>query len=348
MASSAPSINRPPSWVVALGAKCVALVMVFDVLLVLFHLSYQTLRPIYLRVLPALALRYDQVQSFWQIDRYFVAFFALAFLIRTLALSRRHPRISWGSAMLRRSYELLLLLPFWQWLRIIPMLIQVHRSGLVNLERPLAQLTHEPTAYLADRVSMFMLVRLVNQTQESVEQGEAARLLLNTDNYIQVGDSNTLDRLVDRLLSLTIYQVIPQVQPNLEALLRQSLENTFKRSDVYQGLKGIPGMNVLPAGAIEQLSDYLAQSTYEVLVSSYSDPRNRVVFEELSEDFKRALRRSLQEQATQQELQALLSDLLEEMKLNYIQRAVQRDPEATLTEVNRLQDGALPPPPPTL
>lgn len=334
--------HRHQGFIHSLGSKGLAFVMIANVLFVLFDASYWVLQPVYSKYGIAIALRYGTV-PFWHIDRYFSLFFLCTFLIQTFTLSRRKPPISWGSAMLRRAYDLLMILPFWRWLRVIPTLIQIHRSGLIDLQQPLAQLTHEPTAYIADRVSMFMLVRLVNQTQDAVVRGEAAQLLLDTDQYVQVGDPNTLDLLVDRLLSLTIYQVLPEIQPNLEALLRQSLENTFKRSDVYQGLRSIPGVGVLPKEAIDQLSDYLAQSTYEVLVSTYSDPRNRVVFEQLSADFKQALRRSLQEQATQQELQSLLSDLLEEIKLNYIQRAVQRNPEATLTEVNQLQQDMQPP-----
>ena len=54
--------------------------------------------------------------------------------------------------------------------------------------------------------------------------------------------------------------------------------------------------------------------------------------------FKQVLRQELNDPKTQRELQHLLSDLLEELKLNYIQRSTQRDPEVTLHEVNRIQE----------
>ncbi|MDY7013509.1 MAG: hypothetical protein SVX43_07855, partial [Cyanobacteriota bacterium] len=93
----------------------------------------------------------------------------------------------------------------------------------------------------------------------------------------------------------------------------------------------------LPAGAIEQLSDYLAQATYEVLATSYADLQGRELFDRLTQNFKQALKRELQDEATQRELQVLLSQLLEELKLNYIQRSPQPDPEATLAEAEALR-----------
>lgn len=57
----------------------------------------------------------------------------------------------------------------------------------------------------------------------------------------------------------------------------------------------------------------------------------------LSENFKVVLRQELQNEATQSELQTWLSDLLEELKLNYIQKANNDDPEYTLAEAEKLR-----------
>ncbi|MEO1183241.1 MAG: hypothetical protein AAFX46_00355, partial [Cyanobacteria bacterium J06636_27] len=51
-----------------------------------------------------------------------------------------------------------------------------------------------------------------------------------------------------------------------------------------------------------------------------------------TQNFRVALRQQLQDEKLQQELQPLISDLLEELKLNYVQRAKQENPEATLDE----------------
>ncbi|MBE9125678.1 MULTISPECIES: hypothetical protein [unclassified Coleofasciculus] len=285
------------------------------------------------------------VDRFWQIDLYFIAFFGIEFLIQTFLVYQRHSELTWADAMWRRWYDGLLLLPTWRWLRIIPVLVRLHRSGLVNMQRVLGQMTHEPSAYLADRVSTFLMVRLINQTQDSIQQGDAARALLEPGGYVQVSDINKVDAITDRLLDLSIYKVLPQVQPDLEALLHHSLKGALQESDFYQQLKKVPGMKGLPVEVAEQFASYLAQATYEVLITSYSDLKGRQLFDYLTQHFKQALRRELQDEATQQELQLLLSDLLEEVKLNYVQRSTEQDPEATLEEADQLRQEMENPPP---
>ena len=297
------------------------------------------------KIRPLLAVNYFRtvdengqfMDQFWKLDLYFGIFFALEFLSRSLWTARRESGISWGDAMLRRWYDLLMLLPTWRWLRIIPVSVRLHQSRLINLERILAQVTHEPAAYLADRVSLFLLVRLINQTQEAVETGEVARAILEPEGYIQVSDINKVDAISDRILELAIYKVLPQIQPDVEALLRHSLKETLQQSDFYQGLQKLPGLKVLPVEVTEQLAEYLAQSVYEIVINSYSDLEGRELFDGLAQNFKEALRKELQNKDTKSELQILLSELLEEMKLNYVQNSVEKDAEATLSEAEQMR-----------
>ncbi len=276
------------------------------------------------------------VDRFWQIDAYFIAFFSLEFLGRSLLISRQMVGVSWLDAMLRRWYDCFLLFPIWRWLRAIPVAVRLHQSGLVNMERILAQVTHEPAAYLADRVSEYVMVRLVKQTQTSVAEGGIINLLNQSGDYIRVSNTNKVDAISDRLLQLTIYHVLPQVQPNLQALLRHSLEESFKQFEVYQSLKAIPAIQVLPDEATDQLATYLSQTLTNVLTASYADDEGRQILDSLTHEIRQTLRRELENEATQQELQQLLVDLLEELKLNYIQSAPDSSPEAMLTEVDRL------------
>ena len=54
-------------------------------------------------------------------------------------------------------------------------------------------------------------------------------------------------------------------------------------------------------------------------------------------NFKKALSEELKDKATQSELQVLLADLLEELKLNYVQNSYDHDPTKTLSEVENLE-----------
>lgn len=239
--------------------------------------------------------------------------------------------------LLRRWYDLLLLLPTWRWLRIIPVTVRLHQSKVINFERVLAQLTHEPAAYLADRISNFLLVRLINQTQDSVISGQAAKALFSSNSYVKINSTNKLDAISDRLLELTIERVLPEVQPELEDLLRHSLQESFKDSNMYRGITTIPGIQSLPVEVIEQLADYLATATLEILINSYGDLEGRELFNHLSCKFKQSLSRELQHPETQSQLQSLLAELLEELKINYVQKSQEDDPEATLEEAEQLR-----------
>ena len=277
------------------------------------------------------------VDEFWRIDLVFIAFFGCELLIRTLVLSRRQNDLSWGGALARRWYELPLLLPFWRWLRLLPAGVRLHRTGLCDVENLIGQVTHEPAAYLSDRVSKFAMVRLVNQLQASVQQGTwQFPWGDNEAPPTRQADFEKLDQVVDRLLQLVVFRVMPTIKPDVELLLRHSLGRALLESDLYDGLQNFPGLNSLPREALDSVADYLAQASCDALVNSYTDQEGRVLLNQLSRDFRHTLGQELQSQSSSQELRMLLSELLESLKVNYIQQAEQDNPELTLQEVNAL------------
>lgn len=276
------------------------------------------------------------VDEFWRIDLFFILFFGAELLIRTFIISRAQKDISWGAALARRWYELPLILPFWRWLRIIPAGVRLHRTKICNIENLIGQITHEPAAYLSDRVSKFAMVRLINQTQTSVQQGTLLTGWRSDTPYTQVGSPEKVDQITDRLVQLIVLRVMPSVKPDLEQLLRHSLRRALIGSEFYFGLQQVPGLDTLPGGALDGVADYLAQASCDVLVNSYNDHEGRVLLDQLSRDFRHTLGKELQAHTNSDELRGLLSDLLEELKLNYIQRSEQEDPEATLREVDAL------------
>ena len=274
------------------------------------------------------------IDNFWRIDIFFIIFFAIEYLSRTFWLARTKD-LNWGDAIARNWYDSLMLIPAWRWLRIIPIGVRIHKSGLFNLERTITHITHEPVAYISQKVSLFVIVRLLNQGQEIVKDGTLANFLLSPSQD-RIGETDKINTVVDRLIGLTVYKVLPEVQPELEDLLRYSLKGALKESDVYQTLKAIPGITNLPQGAIEQLADYLAQAAYNVLIDSYTDAQGKILFDNLRDNFSSTLKDRLQDKNTQGEIEILLADLLEEWKLNYVKASRQRDPEATIAETQKI------------
>ena len=276
-----------------------------------------------------------EIDNFWRLDLCFMLLFAIEYGVRTFRAAKQ-PNLNWRKAMLRYWYDTLMFIPFARWLRTIPVVVRIHKSGLFSLEEILLQITHEPAAYISHRASTFLVVRLLNQSQEMISSGAIADFLVSSDGTT-VGEADKLDKIADRLINLTLYQVLPQVQPDVENLLRYSLKAALRESELYQTMRGIPGFADIPQDTVEQLADYLAQATYDVLISSYTDAEGKIIFNRLSKNFSSTLKQQMRSPVAQSEIQTLLSDLLEEWKQNYVKSSQQRDPEQTLAEAEQLK-----------
>lgn len=125
------------------------------------------------------------VDYFWRIDLLFVICLAINYLTETWWLARQREDLGWGNMLLRHWYDTIFLLPFWRWLRVISVGIRLHKSQLINLGGILAQITHEPVAYISQRASMFAIVRLLNQTQEIVASEEVVGGFLESKSKVE-------------------------------------------------------------------------------------------------------------------------------------------------------------------
>ncbi len=280
------------------------------------------------------------VDYFWQIDRFFVGLFGLEFLIRTFYLSRRHSGTSWMDAMLWRWYDLFLLLPVWRWLRVIPATIRLYQAGLLNLERAQALVSRWLAENIAGEVSELVVVRTISLTQQSIKQGGLLRWLLRPKSYVEVNNTNEVAAIAARLCQLSVYKVYPQIQPDLEALLRHTIAQMLNQSPIYRGLQNIPGVGHIPTDLAGQLATHLSQAIHDGLTNSLEDAEAARIFRHLSAQFSQTLRTELQDKQTLQEIQLLLSDLLEELKLTYLRRSSEEDVDQTLAEVYQLRTSA--------
>ncbi len=215
------------------------------------------------------------INHFWLIDLPFVIIFALDFLTRTFYISRRNPDLNWLEAMLRRWYDIFLLLPFWRWLRVIPVTIRLYQADLLNLEPLRSQLNHDFAVSFAEEITEMVGIQLIDQMQDTIRQGELTRWLFHPETrkpYVQVNERNEVKVIATRLVNIGIYDVLPQVQPNLEALIYHTIASTFKDSPAYQQIQNIPGLNHLPNQLTEKLARDLSQSAYKNLTKALSDP----------------------------------------------------------------------------
>ncbi len=284
------------------------------------------------------------IDDFWRIDSAFIALFGLEFLVRTFFISRRHAGIRWLDAMLWRWYDIFLLLPFWRWLRIIPVTIRLHQAQLLTLEPVRRQITEGFVASLAEEITEVVLIRVINQLQGSIQQGELTRWLFQSANrqpYIDINNVNEVEAIAGLLVNLTVYQVLPEIQPDIVAMLRHNIESFLNQSPLYRGVQNLPGIGNVPQELSDQLAHSITRSIYDAIVAAVEDPVGAKISNQLVQHFSESLGSQVQKKQTLERLQALLVDFLEEVKLNYVQRLAQEDVEQVMEQTRQLRQRAL-------
>jgi len=318
--------------------KLTALIALADFALVLVDLNYVSWQNFYPQKLAIIIAFYKPIhEHFWQIDLFFCCFFSVDFLLRTFYLSRHHSHINWLDAMLWRWYDVFLLLPFWRWLRVIPVILRLHHAGLLSLERVHTQIKNGFSANLAGEIAEIVTIRIINYAQGAIDRGEVADWLLQPKTSREINNTKAEAVLSHRLLQVTVSRVLPKIQPDIEALLHHNIESALAQSPFYQSLQRIPALSQLPKEMSEQLARNLTKSLYNSLETGVADPKGGAIITQLTQNFREALHLELQEQETLQEIQVLLSDLLEDLKVRYLRHSKIEDPNQTLEEVHQLR-----------
>lgn len=280
------------------------------------------------------------VDYFGLIDFPFGLIFGIEFLTRTWYISRKRTGVSWLDAMLWRWYDLFFLIPFWRWLRVIPVTIRLDRARLINLVPIQRQLSQGLVAGIAEDVTEVVVIRVINQIQLSIEQGDIGKLVSrrNVNSYVDINDINEVAEIAKIMAQLMVDRVLPQIAPEAKALLHYSLEKTFKESPLYQGIKFFPGVDP----TFSHLSEQLVKQSYQ----TFSDALHAILkedrqFNELLENLLTKSIQSLASEVTAQQsiakIEGLLVELLEEIKINYVQRLSAEDIEEILEQKRSLR-----------
>lgn len=277
---------------------------------------------------------------FWRIDIWFFSLFAVEFLLRTYILHRRHGGISWLEAMLWRWYDILLLLPIFRWLRAIPVVIRLHQAEFLNLDTVRTQFNRGFVANFAGELAEIVVIRVINQVQGSIQRGEFVRWLTQRDQkeYVDINNINEVEAIAKLMMNLTVHQVMPKIMPDLEALLRHNIEKILNQSPIYQGLQNVPGLGHLPTQMTERLVAEISQGAYNTLIAALEDdPVGDEIFRGLVQHFSEAVGSEVQRQHTLPKLQSLLTDFLEEIKINYVERLSEEDLEQILEQTRSIR-----------
>ncbi|MDJ0731449.1 MAG: hypothetical protein QNJ33_15810 [Crocosphaera sp.] len=281
----------------------------------------------------------EPVDNFGLLDTPFFLLFLAEFLARTWLISRRHIGVSWFDAMLWRWYDIFLLIPLFRFLRIIPLTIRLDQAKLINFKAIKKQASQGFVAGIAQDITEVVIIQVVNQIQGTIKDGTIRNILVqqNANQYIDINDVDETSELVKIMANLVINKVIPEIRPEAEEFLRYNVDKALTQTPAYQGLENVPGVKMMQ----HQLTDRLVSQLYQgvsiglqgLLIEDSEFDR---LLEKLVEKFSQSLGSELQAEQSIEQIESLLNDLLEEIKINYVQNLSQENIENILEQTRAL------------
>jgi hypothetical protein len=282
----------------------------------------------------------DPVDRFWQIDIVFIALFALELFTRTFYLSRRYRGASWLDALVWRWYDLLLLLPGWRWLRIIPVTVRLHQARLLNLKAVNDSVVYGFVSTFAVELTEVVVLQVVDQAQELLRRGDLARWWnsLQEGRYVDLNGVNEIEAIAQHLTTVIVDQVLPQIRPEVEALMHHTLTRILDGLPLYAGLQQVPGAADLSRRITQQVVSDAAQNSYQALKSALEDKVGNELMQQLIMRFGTTFQTEVQRNQSLEEIQSLAIALLEEVKVNYVERIQQEDIERLKARTKKLYE----------
>ncbi|HEY9880332.1 MAG TPA: hypothetical protein V6D29_17885 [Leptolyngbyaceae cyanobacterium] len=285
---------------------------------------------------------------FWKIDSVFIAIFGVELLARSFYLSRRYKNVTWLDAILWRWYDLLLIVPFSAirmpvlgLSRVIPILIRLNQAQLLDLEPIRNRVNRFLVSQVAIELTEVVVLRIIDQIQNLIRQGDVARALLESSRYryIDLNGVNELQVISQRLGTVLIDDVLPQIKPQLDALLDHSLSLALDQAPGYRNLRQVPGLNIVSEQITRQIVEQTTENLYRAIGEAFKDERGAQLLQSLITKSGEALRVGVQQsEGTVGELEAMTIALLEEVKLNYVKRVATEDLEDLAEQRYRLYD----------
>jgi hypothetical protein len=303
------------------------------------------------QVLPLVATNYwrsiDEngrpTDHFWRYDLVlFQSVFALDILLRAVRLRRRLDGISWGDALLRRWIDLPLLLPFWRWLRLLPVLERLQSSGLINIEPLRAVVSRAVVALLAVELIEVLALQLIDGLQGLIRSRRWPGRLRALRSHQSVGrDQRELVELARIWAPLVLARVAPRLAPELQGVLGHALQQSLQNTMVPPALRRLqPILQVegglsrqLAAGMVDSLID-LTRSTGERL--GRRNDQQLELLQSCIDRFWEELAAALEEGPALEQSQQLLCALLEGFKRSYVSQINRAGIEGLIDELDLL------------
>ncbi len=281
------------------------------------------------------------IDRFIFLDIWFIWLFGAEIALRVYYI-HRSKNISLLEAALWRWYDFLFLLPFWQIIRIVPLVARLDQAALIDLATVKKEINENFVATFSEELTQVVIVRVFEQIEESVRQLDLRNLIVEGlgRSYIDLNNTNEIAAIIAIVWETAIADILPQIRPELEELLKHSTDTLLRRTPVYQQASQVPGMGVISQQLTEQIVMQLTDGFYRNISNlPQMDDRTTQLLERLWQRITEVLVEEIRKNQTSDKLKSLLVDLFEEIKINYIKRLSQQDWEEILARTKAIKQG---------
>ena len=218
--------------------------------------------------------------------------------------------------------------------RILPVIIRINQSNLIDLEPTQQRISRFAISHVAVEMTEIVVLRIIDQVQALIRDGSLSQMILrDTDRrYIDVSGVNDLEVLAQRLGTLTVYSVLPELKPELDNLLKHTVTTAFSQAPGYQGFRQLPGLGNLPDQIAQHVVAQISANAYGLIKGGVENQEGVALTQTLMKKFTDTFKQQLQEAENITELETLLVDFLEEVKLNYVKRLASEDVDRLIEE----------------
>ncbi|TVS02938.1 MAG: hypothetical protein EA413_11335 [Cyanobium sp. PLM2.Bin73] len=288
----------------------------------------------------------------WRIDLLvFQWVFLIDILVRVVRLRRRIPGLSWRDALLRRWIDLPLLLPFWRWLRIVPVVERLQTSDLVNFEPLRAVVSRGVVALLALELFEVLALQIIDGVQGLVRSPHWPQRIRSLRSHQAVSRSEDERQLLELLRiwgPLLLGDVAPRLAPELQSLLGYSLRQSLDRTVVPAPLRQLKPLLQLESGLSTQLAGGMVDSLLDLSRSTgdrlgRTDDAQLEMLQRCIDRFWDELALSLQTGPALERSQELICALIEGLKSTYLSQISRARITSLIEELDQLM-ASVPPP----
>lgn len=281
------------------------------------------------------------VDYFGLIDFPFIAIIFTDLVIRCLGISIRYNGVNFKDAIFWRWYDLIFFLPRYRWLRIIPVTIRLDEAKLIDSKSIKKQTSQGFVAGIAGDITEIVFLRVVNQVQKAIAQGQIEKMLLPQEKvkeYINLNNRNEIAEISKLIIDLVVKEILPEIRNEVEVLLAYSVEKALIDSPIYANIQHLPNFDNLS----KNLSIRLSRQIYQIFLDTInnlikSDPIFDQHFDKIIDKFGNTFIDRPNAKYDINKIEELLVAFLEEIKVNYIQNLSEQEIEALLDETRALR-----------